>query len=138
MTAGDRVPVVAAVIRGDDDRYLVGRRPPEKRHGGLWEFPGGKVLEGESRLAAATRELEEELGLRVVSLGRPLLSVEEPGSPFVIEFYETSVSGTPVALEHSQIGWFTLDELVRMDLAPADAWFVRTIAAAFLRSSSTH
>ena len=125
----DPVPVVAAVIRRGD-RYLVGRRPVEKRHGGLWEFPGGKVLEGESRHDAATRELDEELGLRVVSLGALLLSVDEPGAPFLIEFYETAVSGTPRALEHSDIGWFTADELVRMDLAPADARFARSVAAA--------
>jgi 8-oxo-dGTP pyrophosphatase MutT (NUDIX family) len=120
---------VAAVIRRGD-RYLVGRRPNEKRHGGLWEFPGGKVLEGESRLSAAARELDEELGLEVVSLGALLLTVEEPGSPFVIEFFETVAPGTPNAREHTDIGWFTPDELVRMELAPADAWFARSLSVA--------
>jgi mutator protein MutT len=128
VTTQGRVPVVAAVIRRGE-RYLVGRRPPEKQHGGLWEFPGGKVLEGESRLEAAARELEEELGLEVVSLGALMLSIEEPSSRFVIEFFETAVSGTPKALEHSEIGWFTPAELVRMDLAPADAWFARVLSA---------
>jgi 8-oxo-dGTP pyrophosphatase MutT (NUDIX family) len=96
----------------------------------LWEFPGGKVLDGESRLQAAARELDEELGLEEVSLGTALLSVEDAGSPFVIEFYETAAKGTPEAREHTEIGWFTADELVRMDLAPADAWFARTLSAA--------
>jgi 8-oxo-dGTP pyrophosphatase MutT (NUDIX family) len=122
------IPVVAAVIRRDD-RYLVGRRPPAKRHGGLWEFPGGKLLDGESRLATAARELDEELGLEVASLGRLLFSVEDVGSPFVIEFYETDASGSPRALEHTEIGWFTVDELARMELAPADARFVRNLSA---------
>jgi len=121
-------PVVAAVIRRDD-RYLVGRRPLAKRHGGLWEFPGGKVLEGESRLDATARELDEELGLAVTSLGRLLFSVEDSGSPFVIEFFETDASGTPRALEHTEIGWFTVAELARMQLAPADAHFVRSLFA---------
>ncbi len=135
MTArSDRVAVVAAVIRLGE-RYLVGRRPPAKQHGGLWEFPGGKVLEGESRLDAAARELEEELGLRDVSLGALLLSVEEPGSPFVIEFFETAASGTPSALEHTEVGWFTLPELVHMDLAPADVWFVRALSVALAAGS---
>ena len=40
------VAVVAAIIQRDG-RFLVGRRPAHKRHGGLWEFPGGKVDEGE-------------------------------------------------------------------------------------------
>lgn len=131
MTASlARVPVVAAVIRRGE-RYLVGRRPPEKQHGGLWEFPGGKVRQGESRLEAAARELEEELGLEVAALGALILSVEEPGSRFVIEFFETVVSGTPRALEHTEVGWFTPDELVRMELAPADAWFARVLSIAF-------
>ena len=123
------MPVVAAVIRRGD-RYLLGRRPLEKRHGGLWEFPGGKVADDESRLAAATRELKEELDLDVESLGGLLLSVEDAGSRFVIEFFETAVSGTPKAHEHTEVGWFTADELVRMDLAPADAWFARTLSLA--------
>jgi 8-oxo-dGTP diphosphatase len=122
------IPVLAAVIRRDD-RYLVARRPPDKRHGGLWEFPGGKVLEGESMLAAAARELDEELGLAVVSLGRRLFTVEDAGSSFVIEFYETDATGIPRALEHTELGWFTVAELAEMDLAPADAHFVRMLYA---------
>jgi 8-oxo-dGTP diphosphatase len=122
----ERVPVIAAVIRRGD-RYLVGRRPPEKRHGGLWEFPGGKVLAHESRLDAAVRELEEELDLVVVGLGRHLLSVEDEGSPYVIEFFETNTSGAPKAREHTEVGWFTVAELGSLDLAPADARFVREL-----------
>jgi 8-oxo-dGTP diphosphatase len=40
------IPVIAAIIRRGE-RYLVGRRPDGKRHGGLWEFPGGKLMDGE-------------------------------------------------------------------------------------------
>ena len=46
--------VLAAVVRRDD-RYLVCRRPAHKRHGGLWEFPGGKIHAGETLLGAARR-----------------------------------------------------------------------------------
>ena len=120
--------MVAAVIRRDD-RYLVGRRPPEKRHGGLWEFPGGKVLEDESRLEAARRELDEELGLEVVALGRLLLSVADEGSAFLIEFFETTATGTPEAREHTEVGWFTVAELGSLELAPADARLVRELRA---------
>ena len=54
--------VLATVIRRDG-RLLVCQRPSHKRHGGLWEFPGGKVEPGESDLAASRRELAEELGV---------------------------------------------------------------------------
>jgi 8-oxo-dGTP pyrophosphatase MutT (NUDIX family) len=120
---------VAAVVRRGEG-YLLGRRPEAKRHGGLWEFPGGKVLEGESRLEAARRELAEELDLHVVSLGALLLSVHDEGSPFVIEFFETVAEGAPVAHEHGEIGWFALSELRQLALAPADARFVAHLSAA--------
>lgn len=60
-----RVHVAAAVIRGSDGRVLIARRPEDKHQGGLWEFPGGKVEDGEPVRAALARELEEELGIRV-------------------------------------------------------------------------
>jgi mutator protein MutT len=116
------IPVVAAVIRRDG-RYLLGRRPEHKRHGGLWEFPGGKVLEGESRLDAVRRELSEELDLEVEALGTLLHSVRDPGTPYVIEFVEVEAHGEPVALEHSSVAWFGAAELRGLALAPADADF---------------
>ena len=42
-----QIPVVAAVIRREN-KVLLARRPDHKRHGGLWEFPGGKIDEGET------------------------------------------------------------------------------------------
>lgn len=50
------IRVIAAVIRRDDS-WLLGLRPSQKRHGGLWEFPGGKYEMGAT--AAANRELQE-------------------------------------------------------------------------------
>ena len=49
------IRVVAAIIRRGD-RYLVCQRPAGKRHGGLWEFPGGKLLEGDHGPACGHRE----------------------------------------------------------------------------------
>lgn len=119
---------MAAVVRRDG-RYLLGRRPEEKRHGGLWEFPGGKLDEGEDAAAAARRELAEELSLETVDVGAVLHSVRDPASPFVIHFHPVDVLGEPEALEHEQVGWFTLDEMAGMSLAPADETF-----AGWLRS----
>lgn len=121
-TSSPEVPVVAAVICRDG-RYLLGRRPEHKRHGGLWEFPGGKILDGESRLEAARRELAEELALEVEALGALLHSVRDPGAPYVIEFVEVEARGEPVALEHSSVEWFTAAEIRELALAPADATF---------------
>ena len=123
------IPVIAAVIRRDG-RYLVGRRPDHKRHGGLWEFPGGKVDTGESWLEAARRELSEELEMVTVDVGVLLLSVHDQGSPFVIHFLEVEAEGEPTPLEHSAVGWYTPDEMADLPLAPADARFVSRLRTA--------
>ncbi len=119
MTA---IRVVAAVLERDGC-LLLGRRPDEKRHGGLWEFPGGKIEPGEGATEAANRELAEELALCVTHVGDRLLAVEDAASSFVIEFYAVAATGEPEALEHTSIGWFTPSELETMALAPADARF---------------
>jgi len=120
--AVSRIQVVAAVI-ARDGRYLVCRRPDDKRHGGLWEFPGGKVHEDETRIDAVGRELAEELELGVSEVGALLFSASDEDSAFVIEFVETIATGEPVLHEHSDAGWFRPDELLELPLAPADARF---------------
>ena len=117
------IPVVAAVVRRDG-RYLVGRRPAHKRHGGLWEFPGGKVHAGESMLDAARRELAEELSVSTNGIGRTLFSSRDGDAPFLIHFVEVEIDGEPIPSEHSEVAWLTLSELERLALAPADAAFV--------------
>jgi mutator protein MutT len=117
------ISVVAAVIQRDG-RYLVGRRPPDKRHGGLWEFPGGKVDAGESMLDAIRRELIEELAVSTSHIGRTLFSSRDGDTPFVIHFVEVEIEGEPVPREHTDVAWVTPSELGALSLAPADAAFV--------------
>jgi 8-oxo-dGTP diphosphatase len=67
-TAAEPLPVilvVAVALVDADGRVLLARRPPGKAMAGLWEFPGGKVHEGEAPEAALIRELKEELGIDV-------------------------------------------------------------------------
>lgn len=125
--ASSLIPVLAAVIRRGD-AYLVCRRPAHKRHGGLWEFPGGKLEPGESLADAARRELAEELGVAVVGVGRELFARRDPGSAFVISFVEVTIDGEPAALEHDALRWATAAELRGMELAPSDGEFVRWVS----------
>ncbi len=116
------VPVVAAVIRRGDS-VLIGLRPPEKRHGGLWEFPGGKVAPGESEPEALARELLEELGVEVEQVGELLAAFRDPGSPFEIRFRSVRIHGLPEALEHTELRWVTRAEARGLPLAPTDRRF---------------
>ncbi|NUS98780.1 MAG: NUDIX domain-containing protein [Gemmatimonadaceae bacterium] len=117
------IQVLAAVIKRAD-RYIIRKRPPHKRHGNLWEFPGGKLEPDESLLDAANRELQEELGVAAVKVGEPLVSFADPGSPFVIEFVPTEIRGDPTCVEHSELRWATLHEIQSLPLAPTDRQFV--------------
>lgn len=114
-----RVRVVASVIRRDH-RLLLCRRPAHKRHGGLWEFPGGKIEPGESAFHAAARELREELGVTVTAVGPVELAIEDPGSHFVIEFLPVEIEGEPACLEHAELAWVSDEELLKLPLAPSD------------------
>lgn len=118
------IPVVATVIRRGA-ACLVCKRPAHKRHGNLWEFPGGKIKTGESLEDAARRELKEELGVDLTSVRDLLGTVQDPGSPYLIHFIEADISGEPEPVEHLEIGWFEPDNLPALALAPADAEFVR-------------
>ncbi len=59
------VLVVAVALIDIDGRVLIAQRPEGKPMAGLWEFPGGKVQDGEAPEAALIRELDEELGIDV-------------------------------------------------------------------------
>jgi mutator protein MutT len=118
------VRIVAAVVRRGE-RVLVCQRPAHKRHGGLWEFPGGKCEPGESDVQALGRELQEELGLELRSAGRPEFEVHDEGSPFVIVFIPVVTAGEAVAHEHAALRWSTLEQAATLPLAPSDRRYVQ-------------
>jgi mutator protein MutT len=114
------VRVVAAVIERDG-KLLVCERPAHKRHGGLWEFPGGKVEPGETDTDAIIREIAEELGVHVVEVWPAELSTSEAGSEFEIVFLPVTIEGEPRALEHNALMWASVEDLSGIALAPCDA-----------------
>lgn len=122
------VRVLAAVIRRGD-RLLLCRRPIHKRHGGLWEFPGGKLEAGESPRDAAARELREELAVDVTNVGEIRFARQDPGSAFVIEFVDVEIEGEPLPIEHDEVRWCTAEEIARLPLAPSDSAFYREALA---------
>ena len=67
ITAANITLVVACALVDGDGRVLVAERPVDKNMAGLWEFPGGKVENGETPEAALIRELKEELSIDVTA-----------------------------------------------------------------------
>jgi 8-oxo-dGTP diphosphatase len=121
----DRMPVrVIACVISSDGKFLVCQRPFAKRHGGLWEFPGGKVEPGETDEAAGKRELLEELGVEMISASDIDFSMSDSDSPYVIAFMPVSIRGTPACTEHVALHWGTPADLECLPLAPSDRCFV--------------
>lgn len=100
------------------------RRPAHKRHGGLWEFPGGKTEPNESDERAAARELQEEIGVQLVSALPAVFEIADPGSPYIIAFVPAEIRGEPVPAEHSDVVWGLPTELATLPLAPSDRAFL--------------
>jgi len=116
------------VCRGG--RYLLATRPPGSRLAGRWEFPGGKVVDGESLVDCIRRELCEELGLSVGAVAQlDVVEFPEAEPPLRLHFLTCALEATaePVAHEGQRVGWFTLTELQSLDLLPADRLFVERL-----------
>ncbi len=119
-----------------EGRYLLQRRPLRKQHGGLWEFPGGKVELGENPRDALVRELDEELAVKVRrdSLAPLAFAEEDPneGRPgVVILLYKVGDwVGIPLAEEGAALGWFQLAEAAHLAMPPLDQDLLESLCSA--------
>lgn len=105
--------VTAAVIRREDARVLIAQRPLDGMLGGLWEFPGGKCVAGETLPECLRREIQEELGIDV-AVGKRIAKIKHAYTHFRITLYAflcTLVTGEPQAIGCANFAWVTLDEL---------------------------
>ncbi len=121
------VIVVAAALIADDGTVLMQERPADKQHGGLWEFPGGKIDLGETPVAALVREIDEELGvtLRAQDLFPISAAAGDPAKgdpPLVLLLFGTRRwQGEPRALEAGcQLQWTSAHNLQALAMPPLD------------------
>jgi len=113
---------VTAAILHRADRVLIARRPSKGLLGGLWEFPGGKVEEGETLQQALAREISEELGINILVLGK-LGEYRHAYTHFRVQLtaFHASLDGNePVALEASEIRWVKLSDLSSFPMGKID------------------
>jgi len=87
-----------------------------------WEFPGGKIRQGESPEECLIREIDEEMGVKIVITGPLKLSTHRYPSVTVTlyPFICSLTKEEPVPLEHAVLQWLPLDELHTLDWAEAD------------------
>ena len=125
---GELVGVVgAALVR--DGRVLASRRTEPPHLAGLWEFPGGKVEDGESDVDALVRELREELRVEV-EVGDRLGQDLRIGTTAVLRVYLCALlDGEPALVDHDEHRWLAADELLDVPWIPADLPLVEQLRA---------
>ena len=116
------IKVALGFIRNKQGKYLLAKRNAEKEHGGLWEFPGGKIEDGESPSEAIVREIMEEFlaDIEVKKLHQQYLHEDSVGQ---IEFFPISCSlksSVVNATEHQEYKFLNVEEVSGYELAPAD------------------
>lgn len=116
--------VSAVALIDADGRILLAQRPQGKSMAGLWEFPGGKVEDGETPEQALIRELEEELGINTwQSCLAPLTFASHSYETFHLLmplFACRKWEGTPQPREGQTLAWARANQLRDYEMPPAD------------------
>jgi len=121
--------VVAGALYDSFGRILITQRPPGKALAGRWEFPGGKLHDGEEPYAALVRELREELGIETHAAERLMrYPVEYPGRVIWLDMWIVSAwSGTPAGLDGQACKWVEPARLPDEDILEADQPIVASL-----------
>lgn len=117
---------VAGGILEENGMILIAQRKRDDDFGLKWEFPGGKLMEGETGEECIVRELMEELGLKVEVIGFYDEFVEDD---LKILYYQVKrVSGKITLNDHERVQWAFVDELDNYDLLSVDRMVARKLA----------
>ncbi|WP_183326526.1 Nudix family hydrolase [Halomonas cerina] len=119
----------AAIISADGREVLIARRPSNVDHGGLWEFPGGKLAPYETGLEALKRELHEELGVEI-RRAQPLIRIHHEYSDkhILLDVWQVhEFAGEPFGREGQAVRWVSMDELGKYPFPAANLPILRAV-----------
>ncbi|MFP4698378.1 MAG: (deoxy)nucleoside triphosphate pyrophosphohydrolase [Eubacteriales bacterium] len=124
------VDVVAIILYNYKGQVLIAKRKEEKKLGGYWEFPGGKVENGETDVEAVIRELKEEMDVEIIVedyIGESIYHYKGRNTIRLHAYKGKIITGEIKLSDHSIYKWVSVNELKDFELAPADKPFINMI-----------
>ncbi|MGG2483895.1 8-oxo-dGTP diphosphatase MutT [Brevibacillus borstelensis] len=123
------IEVAAAIIGNEQGQILIAKRKKGKSQEGMWEFPGGKIEEGESVEACLKRELLEEMKIEIDPYEPFAVNDHRYGSTHIrlIAYKALYTGGEIVLTDHDEFRWVHPSELHEYPFAPADLKFVQML-----------
>jgi mutator protein MutT len=121
-----------AVIWNQTGQILIDRRKASGTMGGLWEFPGGKIEQGETAAECIVREIQEELAIEI-TVGDQLISIDHTYPTFhltLIVHHCQHISGTPQPIESEEICWVNISDLDNYQFPAANVGIIQALRLA--------
>ena len=131
MKPPHKIVGAAVILNGRNQIMIAQRRPEGGMLAGLWEFPGGKIQEGETMPQCIARELKEEMGL-TLEVGPELTVVHHAYTHFTIALhahFARILSGRPRHIECAGHAWTTLDNIDQYPFSKADLKIIEALRA---------
>jgi len=132
------ISVTCAIIRNEENEILVVQRGEKTDHPFKWEFPGGKLRDGETEEECIIREIKEELSMEVVICSRSEPVIHDYGHKKItlIPFICDTLDELPALSEHVDFKWISPEDLCSVDFCEADIFVAQNYLATVTRETN--